>query len=78
VNGTNQVKNLPTISLGPKPQPALGVQLRQSTIAREHALSATHDRHLSTSLSLSSSKRTMSSAHSNHPSQQQYRTLQSP
>ncbi len=78
MNGTNQIKNLPNISLGPKPQPALGVQLRQSTIAREHALSATYDRHLSTPLSLSTSKRTMSSAHSSHPSQQQYRTLQSP
>ena len=58
----------------------MGVQLRQSAIAREQARSATHDRHLPTPLSMASSKRTISSAHSSqyqHPAQQQHRTLQS-
>jgi hypothetical protein len=75
---------LPNISLGPKPQPSLGVQLRQSAIAREHVLSAAQDRYLSSPLSMASSKRTITSAHSHyyhhhHPQQQlQYRTSQSP
>ncbi len=57
----------------------MGVQLRQSAIAREHALSATHDRRAATPLSISSAKRTISSAHSSrHQQQQQTRTLQSP
>ena len=83
MNGHIQVNKLPNLSLGPKPQPSLGVQLRQSAIAREHVRSAAHDRHLSTPLSMASTKRTITSAYSNylhHPQQQQqqYRTSQSP
>ncbi len=71
---------MPQFSLGPKPQPSLGVQLRQSAIAREHVLSTTHDRHTPTPLSMCSSKRTASSALSNNRQhqKQQNRTLQSP
>jgi hypothetical protein len=74
----NQVKRLPYVNLGSKLQPSLGVQLRQSAIARERALSASNEHRSATPLSMSS-KRTAGSAHSTHRyHQQQYRTSQTP
>ncbi len=70
------------MNFGPKPQPSLGVQLRQSAIAREHVLSAAYERQLPSPLSMASSKRTITSAYLNHRNQSQqpppHRTVESP
>jgi hypothetical protein len=64
--------------LGPKPQASLGVQLRQSTIAREHARATVLDHRSTSPLIMSSPRRTIGSAHSGHRNcQQQCRVLNS-
>jgi hypothetical protein len=66
INSNGPVKRPSAASIGPKPQSALSVQLRQSTIAREHALPTGNDHRSASPLSISSSKRTTGSAHSSH------------
>ena len=80
VNGHSQTNKFPNLNFGPKPQPSLGVQLRQSAIAREHVLSAAHDRQLPSPLSMASSKRTITSSYSNYRNQPQqpYRAVHPP
>ncbi len=67
----SQAKKLPRISFGPKPQPSLVVQLRQSAIIRQNALLAANDQRIPTPRSISTPKRSVSSAHSSRHYQQQ-------
>ncbi|CAF3355363.1 unnamed protein product [Rotaria sp. Silwood1] len=69
--GDNQVKKLSQISFGTKYPSSIITQLRQSAIAREHSFSTTNDNRISSPLSISSSKRNVVSAHSNHSYHQQ-------
>ncbi|CAF0939024.1 unnamed protein product [Rotaria sordida] len=71
-----KIKVLSKINFGPKPQASLSVQLRQSAIARENALTTAADHRSTTPLSMSSSKRAAGgSAHSSRRSHQKYRFL---
>jgi hypothetical protein len=77
INSTGSLKILPNIDLGPKPQASLGVQLRQSMIAREHALASSMDHRNISPLTMSSLRRPIGSAHSSRRANQQNRTLNS-
>ncbi|CAF4054401.1 unnamed protein product [Adineta steineri] len=64
LNNWNEVKKFPHLNFGPKPQPALLAQLRQSAIIRQNTFVANEQR-LSTPLPISTPKRSLSSAQSN-------------
>ncbi|CAF0910395.1 unnamed protein product [Rotaria sordida] len=78
-NGDNQVKKLSQISFGTKQPSSIITQLRQSAIIREQSFSTTNDNRISSPLSVSSSKRNIVSAHSNHNycQQQKYQASKS-
>jgi hypothetical protein len=70
---TGLSKTLTNIDFGPKPQASLGIQLRQSTIARENALATSIDHQVLSPLGISSPRRALGSGHSSRRTNQEHR-----